>query len=105
MRTWVFFIKGIFIVKDREKSSAAHSQGKKRMAHCKNKKMGFITKEGYLQVSHEVAEQVVHRLEDELMRLLPPPIPKEESSFWMFLLLHDVQATVFSPPIETSVSK
>jgi len=56
-------------------------------------------------VSHEVAEQVVHRLEDELMRLLPPPIPKEESSFWMFLLLHDMQATVFSPPIETSVSK
>jgi len=34
----------------------------------------------YLQVLHVVAVQV-GQLFEELMRLLPPPIPKEEKSF------------------------
>jgi hypothetical protein len=32
-------------------------------------------------VSQEVAEQVEHVVEEELRRLLSPPIPKEEKSF------------------------
>jgi len=35
----------------------------------------------YLHVLHEVAEQVEQLLEEELIRLLPAPIPKEEMSF------------------------
>jgi hypothetical protein len=56
-------------------------------------------------VPHEFVEQVVHASEDELRRLLPPPIPKEEKSFWTFLFPQDLQETFFSPPIETRASK
>jgi hypothetical protein len=59
----------------------------------------------YLQVSQEVVEQVVQLDEEVLIRLLPPPMPKEEMSFWMSLLPHSEQATVFSAPIDTRVSK
>jgi len=59
----------------------------------------------YLQVSQEFVEQVVQLEEDVLIRLLPPPMPKEEMSFWMSLLPHSEQATVFSAPIDTRVSK
>ena len=37
----------------------------------------------YLHVSHVFVEQVVHASDEELRRLLPPPIPKEEKSFWI----------------------
>jgi len=58
-----------------------------------------------LQVSHEVVEQVEQAAEEELRRLLPPPIPKEEKIFCMSLLPHEVQETLFSFPIETRLSK
>jgi hypothetical protein len=49
-------------------------------------------------------EQVVHASEEELRRLLPPPIPKEEKSFCIFLLPQDMQETFFTPLMETRVS-
>jgi hypothetical protein len=58
-----------------------------------------------LQVLQEVAEQVVQLDEEVLIRLLPPPIPKEEMSFCISLLPHSEQATFFSAPIDTRVSK
>lgn len=59
----------------------------------------------YLHVSHEVAEQFVQLDEEELVRLPPPPIPKEENIFWISLLPQDSQETLFSFPIETRHSK
>jgi hypothetical protein len=59
----------------------------------------------YLHVLQVFVEQVVHASEEALRRLLPPPIPKEEKSFCMFLLPQDIQETFFSPLMETSVSK
>jgi hypothetical protein len=56
-------------------------------------------------VSHEVAEQVEHDVEEELRRLFPPPIPKEEKSFLISLLPQERQETLFSFPIETRYSK
>lgn len=58
-----------------------------------------------MQVSQEVAEQEVQFAEEELMRVLPPPIPKEENNFCIFLFPHDAQETLFSFPIETKHSK
>ena len=55
-------------------------------------------------MSHVVAEQVVHAAEEELRRFPPPPIPKEEKTFCIFLLLQEVQETLFSFPIETRLS-
>jgi hypothetical protein len=52
-----------------------------------------------------VAEQVEQLAEEELMRLLPPPIPKEENIFWISLLPQDTQETLVSFPIETRHSK
>lgn len=59
----------------------------------------------YLQVLQEFVEQVVQLEEEVFIRLLPPPIPKEDMSFWMSLLPHSEQVTVFSAPIDTRVSK
>ena len=59
----------------------------------------------YLHVSHVVAEQVVQAAEEELIRLLSPPIPKEEKTFCISLLPHEAQETFFSFPIETRHSK
>jgi hypothetical protein len=56
-------------------------------------------------VSQVVAEQAVQVAEEELRRLLPPPIPKEEKIFCMLLLPQAVQVTLFSLPIETRLSK
>jgi len=56
-------------------------------------------------VLHVLAEQVEQLFEEVLRRLLPPPIPKEEKSFWMSLLPQAAQETPFSFPIETRVSK
>jgi hypothetical protein len=58
----------------------------------------------YLQLSHEAEEQEAQAFDEDLMRLLPPPMPKEERSFWRFLLLQTGQETSFSPPIGTRVS-
>lgn len=58
-----------------------------------------------MQVLHEVALQVVQALEEELMRLPPPPIPKEEKSFRISLLPQALQETSFSFPMETRHSK
>ncbi len=58
----------------------------------------------HLQESQDVAEHVVQALEEDLMRLLPPPIPKEERSFWRFLFPQAGQVTFFSPPIGTRAS-
>ncbi len=52
-----------------------------------------------------MAEQVVQLDEEELVRLPPPPIPKEEIIFWISLLPQDTQETLFSFPIETRHSK
>jgi hypothetical protein len=57
-----------------------------------------------LQLAQEVAEHVVHPEEAFLSLLLPPPIPKEEISFVMSLLLQYLQETSFSFPMETRVS-
>jgi hypothetical protein len=59
----------------------------------------------YLHVSHVVSVQVVQAAEEELRRLLSPPIPKEEKTFCIFLLPHESQETLFSFPIETKFSK
>ncbi len=58
-----------------------------------------------MHVSHEVAEQLEQLDEEELVRLPPPPIPKEEIIFWIVLLPQDTQDTLFSFPIETRHSK
>ena len=55
-------------------------------------------------MAHEVAVQESQLDEDDFTRLLPPPIPNAEMSFWMSLLPHFTQVTFFSPPIEVSVS-
>jgi hypothetical protein len=55
-------------------------------------------------VSHVVAEQVLQAAEEELRRF-PPPIPKDEKIFCISLLPHEVQETLFSFPIETTLSK
>jgi hypothetical protein len=60
---------------------------------------------GHLQVLQVFVEQVVQVSEEVFSRLLPPPIPKEDKSFWISLLLQDVQKTSFSFPTETRDSK
>lgn len=69
--------------------------------------MGWINSKDkiYLQVLQVVAVQVGQESEELLNRLLPPPMPKEEKSFWMSLLPQAEQETVFSFPIPTRVSK
>lgn len=57
------------------------------------------------QVLQDLVEQVVQELEEEVSRLLPPPMPKDEKSFWTPLLLQEGQETSFSPPIRIRVSK
>ena len=57
-----------------------------------------------LHVAHELDVQVLQASEEDLMRLLPPPIPKEEKSFWISQLPHRMQVRSFSPPIETRAS-
>ena len=57
-----------------------------------------------MQVSHEVAEHVEHPLEEALSLLLPPPIPKEETSFSRPLFPQFLQETFFSPPMATMAS-
>lgn len=58
-----------------------------------------------MQVLQEVAEQEVQLADEDLIRLLPPPIPKEEMSFWISGLPQLAQETLFSPPMETIFSK
>ena len=58
----------------------------------------------YLQLSHEVAEQVVQLSADALSLLLLPPIPKEEISFSRFLFPQLLHETLFSLPIATRAS-
>jgi hypothetical protein len=59
----------------------------------------------YLQVLQDLLEQLVQLADEELRRELAPPIPKEEKSFWISLLLQARQETSFSPPIRTRASK
>ena len=54
----------------------------------------------YLHVLQEVAEHVPQLFDEELSRLPPPPIPKEDISFCIFLPPHFMQETFFSLPIE-----
>jgi hypothetical protein len=56
-------------------------------------------------VLHEVAEHVAQLVEEDLSRLLPPPMPKEEKIFCISLLPQPEQETDFSFPIETRLSK
>ena len=58
----------------------------------------------YLHVLQVFVEQVVQASEEVLRWLLPPPIPKEERSCWIFLLPQATQETFFSFPIETRAS-
>ena len=39
--------------------------------------------QAYLQVLHEVAEQLLQLDDETLVRSPPPPMPKLETSFWM----------------------
>ena len=50
-------------------------------------------------------EQVEQLEEEEVIRELPPPMPKEEKSFWISLHLQVRQETFFSPPSGTRASK
>jgi hypothetical protein len=59
----------------------------------------------HLQVLQVFVEQVVQVSEEVLSLLLPPPIPKEEKSFWISLLPQDAQETSFSFPTEARDSK
>lgn len=59
----------------------------------------------YLQVLQEAAEHVAQLLEEDLSRLLRPPMPKEEKIFCISLLPQAAQETDFSFPIETRLSK
>jgi hypothetical protein len=43
--------------------------------------------------------------DDAVRRLLPPPIPNEEKSFWISAHPQSGQMTSFSPPIRTITSK
>jgi hypothetical protein len=58
----------------------------------------------YLQLLQELAEHVAQAFDEDLVRLLPPPMPKEEMSFWRSLFPQTGQEIFFSPPIETRVS-
>jgi hypothetical protein len=58
-----------------------------------------------LQVLQVVFVQEEQLSDVELIRLLPPPIPKEENCLQISLLLHSGQETESSPPRETSTSK
>lgn len=71
----------------------------------KNARRETGASEVYLHVSHEVAEHVAQLVEEDFTRLLLPPIPKEETRFWISLLPHFTQMTFFSPPMAMSVSK
>jgi hypothetical protein len=55
----------------------------------------------HLQVLQERLEQVVQPLDDDLMRLAPPPIPNEEMSFRTFGSPQAAQQTSFSCPRRT----
>jgi hypothetical protein len=59
---------------------------------------------GYLQVSQDVAEHVLHESEVCLSLLLPPPMKNKEKSFSMSPFPQLMQDTPFSPPMETSAS-
>lgn len=65
----------------------------------------FRNRSFYLQVLHEVAEQVLQLFEADLRRLLPSPIPKVEKIFCISLLPQLRQETFFSFPKETRHSK
>jgi hypothetical protein len=56
-------------------------------------------------VSHEVAEQELQFVDEDFTRLPPPPIPKDETSFWISLAPQFTQMTLFSPPMEVRISK
>ncbi len=58
-----------------------------------------------LQVLQEVAAQLEQLAEDDAVLSPPPPMPKREISFCIFLLPQLAQTIFFSPPMETSVSK
>jgi hypothetical protein len=56
-------------------------------------------------VLQDLEEQEEQLRDAEASRLDPPPIPKEEKSFWISLPLQDGQQTFFSPPMGTRHSK
>jgi len=56
-------------------------------------------------VLQDFVEQVLQELEELAKRFDPPPMPKEDRSFWMSEPWQDGQATLFSPPSRTSASK
>jgi hypothetical protein len=57
------------------------------------------------QVLQVFVAQDVQEAEALLRRLAPPPIPKDEQSFFTSALRHCGQVTPFSPPSRTSDSK
>lgn len=56
-----------------------------------------------VQEAHEL--EPAPEADDAVERLLPPPIPNEEKSFWISAFPQSGQTTSFSPPIRTSASK
>ena len=58
----------------------------------------------YLHVLQEFAEHVLQLFDEELSRVLPPPIPKDDTSFCIFPPPQFMQETFFSPPMETRSS-
>jgi len=57
------------------------------------------------QVLHDLEVQVPHELEEEVKRLLPPPMPNEDRSLSTSPLWHERQRTFFSSPRRTRASK
>jgi hypothetical protein len=56
-------------------------------------------------VLQDLLEHVEHEVEAAFRRLLPPPMPKAEKSFWTSPAPQSGQPTPFSPPNRTSDSK
>ncbi len=56
------------------------------------------------QVPQDLVEQLVQLDEEALIRLEPPPMPKQETIFRTSAAPHSTQTTSFSLPAETRLS-
>jgi hypothetical protein len=59
----------------------------------------------HLQVLQDLAEHVAQPAEEDLMRLAPPPMPNEETSFFKSRPPQDAQQISCSRPMRTRASK
>jgi hypothetical protein len=72
---------------------------------CGSCKRAGKSPSGYLHVLQEWLEHVEQPLDEVFRRPLPPPIPKEDTSFRTSWLLQASHQTSFSLPMGTSDSK